>query len=80
MDIKARFGKNVRALREKSGLSQDEFAEMARVHRTYQSGIERGLRAPTIIVVERIAAALGVDPGTLFSDPTKPSDKADDTR
>ena len=66
MDVRKRFGLNVRALRQKAALSQDEFADKAGVHRTYMSGIERGVRAPTIIVVEQIAAALNVDPGELF--------------
>jgi transcriptional regulator with XRE-family HTH domain len=66
MDIAERFGRNVRSLREAAGISQDEFADMAGIHRTYISGIERGKRAPTIIVVEKIAVALGVDPGVLF--------------
>ncbi len=66
MDVKDRFGRNVKALREAEGISQDEFADMAGVHRTYMSGIERGKRAPTIIIVERIALALKVDPGVLF--------------
>jgi len=61
-----RFGKNVRALRAEAGLSQDEFADKVGVHRTYMSGIERGVRAPTIIVVEKIAKALGVTPGALL--------------
>lgn len=61
-----RFGRNVRALRDAADLSQDEFAEQVGVHRTYMSGIERGIRAPTIIVVEKIAIALGVEPGALF--------------
>jgi transcriptional regulator with XRE-family HTH domain len=66
MDIRTRFGRNVRSLRRAADLSQDEFADLAGVHRTYMSGIERGTRAPTIIVVERIAAALKVEPGDLF--------------
>lgn len=61
-----RFGRNVRALRDAADLSQDDFAEQVGVHRTYMSGIERGIRAPTIIVVEKIATALGVEPGALF--------------
>lgn len=68
MDIRVQFGRNVRRLRERIGLSQEEFADKAGVHRTYQSGIERGVRAPTIVVVERIAKALGVEPGELFRD------------
>lgn len=66
MDIKVRFGRNVRVLRGLANLSQDEFADRVGVHRTYMSGIERGVRAPTIIVVEKIAEALGVEPGDLF--------------
>ncbi len=66
MDIKVRFGRNVRALRAAADLSQDEFADKVGVHRTYMSGIERGVRAPTIIVVEKIAMALNVEPGALF--------------
>jgi transcriptional regulator with XRE-family HTH domain len=66
MDIRVRFGQNVKALRKSAGLAQDELADKADIHRTYQSGIERGVRAPTIIVVEKIALALGVEPGELF--------------
>lgn len=73
MEITVRFGQNVRMLRKATGLSQDEFADKAGVHRTFMSGIERGKRAPTIVVVERLANALGVDPGVLFADPAAPS-------
>lgn len=66
MDIRERFGRNVKSLREAATISQDEFADMVGVHRTYMSGIERGKRAPTIIVVEKLALALKVDPGALF--------------
>lgn len=68
MDVRIIFGANVRRLREKAGLSQDAFADVVGVHRTYMSGIERGKRAPSIIVVERLAKALRVDPGALFTD------------
>lgn len=73
MEITVRFGQNVRMLRKAAGLSQDEFADKAGVHRTFMSGIERGKQAPTIVVVERLANALGVDPGVLFADPAAPS-------
>lgn len=76
MDIKHRFGRNVRALRKAAGLSQDEFADMVDVHRTFMSGIERGVRAPTIITVDKIAIALNVDPGVLFRD-VEPSQTGD---
>lgn len=60
------MARNVRSLREGAGISQDAFADLVGVHRTYMSGIERGLRNPSIDVVERIAIALGVEPGRLL--------------
>jgi transcriptional regulator with XRE-family HTH domain len=76
MDIQVRFGRNVKTLRKATGLSQDEFADKASIHRTYLSGIERGKRAPTIIIVEQLASALGVHPGALFADDDSASDEA----
>lgn len=75
MDVRARFGNNVKALRKAIGLSQDDLADRAAVHRTFMSGIERGKRAPTIVVVERLASALNVDPGALFADVDPRSDE-----
>lgn len=65
-DICFRFGANLRKLREEKGLSQEAFADEAGLHRTYVSDIERGVRNPTIVVVEKIARALGVRPGHLL--------------
>ncbi|MCB2014492.1 MAG: helix-turn-helix transcriptional regulator [Sphingobium sp.] len=65
-DIRFRFGTNLRKLREEQGLSQEAFAEEAGLHRTYVSDIERGVRNPTIMVVDRIARALRVPPGRLL--------------
>tara|TARA_B100000678_G_scaffold291620_1_gene309912 strand:+ start:9340 stop:9549 length:210 start_codon:yes stop_codon:yes gene_type:complete len=58
MDIRKRFGARVRALREEKGWSQEELADRSGLHRTYISSVERGIRNPTITVVEQIAAAL----------------------
>ena len=55
----AAFGGAVRARRERLGLSQEEFAHRAALDRTYVSGIERGVRNPTLRVIGRIAKALG---------------------
>ena len=60
MDVRARVGKNVRAYRERAGLSQEALADAAALDRTYVSGIERGRRNPTVVVLERVADALGV--------------------
>lgn len=65
MDVRKRVGENVRRLREKRGVSQEELADNAGLHRTYVSGVERGVRNPTIIVLERLAIALGVEVSAL---------------
>lgn len=67
MDIRGRLGANVKRLREAKGLSQEELAHQADMHRTYLSGIERGRRNPTVTVLERLAKPLGVSAGELVS-------------
>lgn len=66
MSIQVLFGKNVRLAREKKGWSQDRLSEESGLHRTYISGIERGVRNPTIEIVQQIAMALDVDVPDLF--------------
>ena len=60
------FGANVRALRNARKWSQEDLAEASDLHRTYISGVERGVRNPTLTVIVEIANALGVKPGVLF--------------
>ena len=50
----------MRAERERRGFSQEELGFEADLDRTYVSGIERGVRNPTVTSVRRIAKALGV--------------------
>ena len=59
-------GRNLRAHRERQGLSQEAFAEAVGVHRTYMGGLERGERNLTLRSVERIAEKIGVDPVALM--------------
>ena len=66
-------GRNLRAHRRTRGLSQEEFAEIIRYHRTYVGGLERGERNLTLRALERIAERLGVDPSELLRD--GPSDR-----
>lgn len=66
MELQQRVGINIRYWRQKRGLSQEEFAERAELHPTYVSGIETGKRNPTVKIIERVAAALDVNPGELF--------------
>jgi transcriptional regulator with XRE-family HTH domain len=68
-DLQARLGDNLRALRERSGTSQEQFSEMLGIHRTYLGGLERGERNVTLQTVERLADRLGVDPHDLLRIP-----------
>lgn len=61
-----RLGQNLRRLRQEKGLSQEEFAFEAKIHRTYISDLERGARNPTITILEKLALALKVEPGRLL--------------
>ena len=72
MDVRARLTRNMQALRRERGWSQEELAERTGLHRTYVSGVERGVRNPTLSVLDRIATALGVSIGRL----TDPLDSA----
>ena len=47
-------------------MSQEQLARLAKIHRTYLSGVETGTRNPTLEVVERLAKALGVRPALLL--------------
>ena len=55
-----RFGKRLREIREKVGVSQEKLAEMAGLHRTYVSSVERGKRNISLINIARLGRALGV--------------------
>lgn len=65
-DLQRTFGRNVRAHREKHGFSQEAFADVVGVHRTYWGGVERAERNLTLRSVEHIANVLKVEPVELF--------------
>lgn len=66
MTIQIILGDNVRRIRESKGWSQDKLSDESGLHRTYISGIERGVRNPTIEIVKNIALALEVNPSELL--------------
>ena len=68
MDVRKRVGINLKRLRLDRGLSQEELAFEAGVHRTYISGVERGVRNPTVLVLEEIAGALKVPTAELLEE------------
>jgi transcriptional regulator with XRE-family HTH domain len=59
-DWRAIVGRNVRRLRQQKGLTQEQVAFEAEIDLTYMGGIERGKRNPSLLVMARIADALGV--------------------
>jgi transcriptional regulator with XRE-family HTH domain len=71
MSLAAQLGENMRHLRETRGFSQEAFADLCGLHRTYLSGVERGTRNPTLAVIERIAKALEVPVADLFREARK---------
>ena len=66
MDIKSVVGRNVKRYRELKGISQETLAFDADLHRTYVSDVERGVRNPTVLIVAKLATALGVEPCKLL--------------
>lgn len=65
-DIRERFGDAVRTRREELGLTQEDLADKAGIHRTYVSDIERGSRNVSLVNIERLAGALSVKMSELF--------------
>jgi len=68
MDVRRRVGLNLKKLREEQGFSQESFADHCGLHRTYISGIERGVRNPTVVILDKIAKALKVPAGQLLEE------------
>ena len=66
MSIQSRVSRNIQRIRREKDLSQEGVAHRADIHQTYLSGVETGKRNPSILVVERIAKALGVDVSEIF--------------
>lgn len=66
--IKSRFGSTVRGLRDERGLSQEELAERAGLHRNYIGGVERGERNIALENIVKLAKALSIPTKDLFAD------------
>ncbi|WP_108829302.1 helix-turn-helix domain-containing protein [Ascidiaceihabitans donghaensis] len=66
MPIQTLVGRNLRRFREQAGLSQEALAFECGLHRTYVSGVERGVRNPTIVVLEKLAEPLEIAPWQLL--------------
>ena len=64
--VRERFGFAVKGRREELGLTQEDLAEKAGIHRTYLSDVERGSRNLSLVNIERLAAALSLRMSELF--------------
>ena len=67
-NVSKQFGQRARAIRLKQVLSQGDVAKRMNVHRSYISSIERGVRNPSLKVIQRIAKALEVPMEKLIKD------------
>lgn len=62
------LGETIRKKRSALDVSQEDFAELANVHRTYIGQLERGEKNVSFVNVLRVAKALKIKPSALFSD------------
>jgi transcriptional regulator with XRE-family HTH domain len=60
MDMRRLVGQNLKRIRLKKGLTQEQFADVSGFSQQYISGLEGGSRNPTVVAVYELAAALGV--------------------
>jgi len=67
LDIRIRFGRAIRRVREEQQINQEEAAERCGLHRNYYSGVERGVRNVSLVNIERISKGLRVSLPKLFS-------------
>jgi transcriptional regulator with XRE-family HTH domain len=66
LDIRIRFGRAIRRMREEQEINQEEAAERCGLHRTYYSGIERGVRNVSLVNIEKVARGLRTSLAKLF--------------
>ena len=67
VDVRIRFGRAIRRIREEQEINQEEAAERCGLHRTYYSGIERGVRNVSLVNIERVAKGLKMTIPELFN-------------
>jgi len=67
MKLRRTVARNLRRLRQKRGLSQEELADRAGLNRNYVGMIEREENAPTVDALEQIAKALDINAAELLS-------------
>ena len=71
MDMRKLVGDNVRRIRLRKGLTQEQFAELSGFSQQYISGLEQGERNPTVVTLYELANALGMNHLELLRSPKK---------
>lgn len=66
MKLRRTVARNLRKLRQKSGLTQEELADRANLNRNYVGMIEREENSPTVDALEQLSIALDVNPMSFF--------------
>jgi len=66
LDIRIRFGRAIRRIRQEQEINQEEAADRCGMHRTYYSGIERGIRNVSLVNIEKISKGLKTNLPELF--------------
>ena len=66
-DVRVVAGRRVRELRQNAGISQEELAARAQLHRNYVGSVERGERDVGLTAISRLAGALGVSLADFFA-------------
>lgn len=56
-----KFGQKLRGIRLKKKMSQGDIARILNVHRSYISGLERGVRNPSLLTIQKVARALNIN-------------------
>jgi len=71
VDVRETLAVNLQRIRREKHWSQEQLALETGIHRTYVSGLERGIRNPTITVVQKLAETLKVPFGALLDPPAR---------
>nr|DAJ17954.1 MAG TPA: Helix-turn-helix XRE-family like protein [Siphoviridae sp. ct4aE30] len=67
-NIQEAFGQAIRKLRMEQGISQEKFADLCNLHRTYISDIERGVRNISLENIDKMAIALNIKISDIFKE------------
>lgn len=76
INLKVLIGQNFARIRKEKGLTQEQVSELSGLSQQYLSGLERGVRNPTVVTISEISAALGVNYMELLSPVDNPAEGA----